>query len=77
MFYDCVCNFGNVLGVDGYKLMIYVIVEYFLLKCIELYVEVDCNGMMGVYMCDLVMIVVLNLWCGVSVMIGMLIGLMM
>ncbi|KDB10670.1 hypothetical protein LIG30_4789 [Burkholderia sp. lig30] len=54
-------NLGNVRGADGRKLTSYAILEYYLSKRTELYLEFDRNGFSGAYKKDPANVAALNL----------------
>ncbi|MDN7516354.1 porin [Burkholderia sp. AU45251] len=51
-YYDFASNLKNVSGADGRKLTTYAMLEYFLSKRTELYLEFDRNGFSGAYKRD-------------------------
>ncbi|OXI33403.1 porin [Burkholderia aenigmatica] len=60
-YYDIASNLKNVAGADGRKMTTYAMVEYFLSKRSELYVEFDRNGFSGAYKKDPANVSALNL----------------
>ncbi|WP_419687841.1 porin [Burkholderia theae] len=60
-YYDFASNLKNVPGADGRKLTTYAMLEYFLSKRTELYLEFDRNGFSGAYKKDPTNVSALNL----------------
>ncbi|HEF5873634.1 TPA: porin [Burkholderia cenocepacia] len=60
-YYDIASNLKNVAGADGRKMTTYAMLEYFLSKRTELYVEFDRNGFSGAYKKDPANVSALNL----------------
>jgi outer membrane protein OmpU len=60
-YLDIARNLGNVRGADGRKVTSYAILEYYLSKRTELYLEFDRNGFSGAYKKDPANVAALNL----------------
>lgn len=75
-YYDMASNLKNVAGADGRKMTSYAMLEYFLSKRSELYVEFDRNGFSGAYKKDPTNVSALNLRPDGRTVSGVSIGVM-